>query len=174
MKKKTLKIIGTILAFSFTFIIHGLYEKFPCFLTSIFAPVNESIWEHMKVLFGSIILSGVVQKLIIAFKKERINNICLSNFIGALVSIPIFLTMFLPVYYTLGENMVVTIIIMLISIIISEIIAFIIMDKKDFKFENKTIFFVIGIYLIFTLLSYFPLKNGLFIDPTTETYGIQK
>lgn len=173
MNKKILKIIGVIIAFILCFPFHFFYDKFPCFLTSIFAPVNESIWEHMKLLFGSIIVSGIIQKLIIIYKKEKVNNICFSNFIGALLSIPIFLILFLPIYFIIGENFILTISIMLLTIILSEIISYKIMNQKDFNMENKTIIFVIIIYSIFTLLTYFPLKNVLFIDPTNNTYGIR-
>lgn len=173
MNKKILKIIGVIIAFILCFPFHFLYDKFPCFLTSIFAPVNESIWEHMKLLFGSIIVSGIIQKLIIIYRKGKVNNICFSNFIGALLSIPIFLILFLPIYFIIGENFILTISIMLLTIILSEIISYKIMNQKDFNMENKTIIFVIIIYSIFTLLTYFPLKNVLFIDPTNNTYGIR-
>lgn len=173
MNKKILKIIGVIIAFILCFPFHFFYDKFPCFLTSIFAPVNESIWEHMKLLFGSIIVSGIIQKLIIIYRKEKVNNICFSNFIGALLSIPIFLILFLPIYFIIGENFILTISIMLLTIILSEIISYKIMNQKDFNMENKTIIFVIIIYSIFTLLTYFPLKNVLFIDPTNNTYGIR-
>lgn len=173
MNKKILKIIGVIIAFILCFPFHFLYDKFPCFLTSMFAPVNESIWEHMKLLFGSIIVSGIIQKLIIIYRKEKVNNICFSNFIGALLSIPIFLILFLLIYFIIGENFILTISIMLLTIILSEIISYKIMNQKDFNMENKTIIFVIIIYSIFTLLTYFPLKNVLFIDPTNNTYGIR-
>lgn len=153
MNKKKLKILGIILAFGLCFPLHFLYDKLPSFITSIFAPVNESILEHMKILFGSIILSGVIQKIIILIKKEKINNICFSNFIAAISSIPIFLIMFLPIYSIIGENMIITIILMLVAIIISEIISYIIMNKKDFKLEKITIIFVIFVYVIFMLLT---------------------
>lgn len=174
MNKRNLKILGAIIAFALCFPLHFLYDKLPSFITSIFSPVNESIWEHMKILFTSIILSGVIQKIIVILKKEKINNICFSNFIGAISSIPIFLVMFLPIYYIIGENMIVAITIMLLSIIIAEIISYIIMNKEDFKFENKTIFFVITVYIIFTILTYYPLEIDLFMDPKTHTYGINK
>jgi len=143
MNIKTLKIIGTIIALILPFPLHFLYNLIPNFITSIFLPVNESIWEHMKMLFGSILIAGVIQKIIVILKKEKINNICFSNFIAAISSIPIFLILFLPVYYIIGENIVVTIIIMFITIVIAKLISYKIMNMDDFKLENKTIFFVI-------------------------------
>ena len=99
MSIRKLKIIGVVVAFFLCFPFHFIYDRFPSFVTSIFAPVNESIWEHMKILFGSIILSGVIQKIIVVSKRLEFNNICFSNFVGAISSIPIFLIIFLPIYY---------------------------------------------------------------------------
>lgn len=174
MSKKKIKVLSVIIAFSLCFPLHFFYDNFPSFLTSIFAPVNESLWEHMKMLFGSIILTGVIQKIIIHSKKEKINNVCISNFIGALTSIPIFLIIYLPIYNFVGENLAISIIIMFITIVIAEIISYKIMNKRDFKLEHLTVFFVIIVYIIFALLTYFPPRNGIFIDPTTSTYGIKR
>lgn len=174
MKKRNLKILGTIIAFLLCFPMHFVYDKFPNWLTSIFFSVNESIWEHMKILFGSIIISGVIQKIIVILKKEKINNICFSNFVAAISSIPIFLILFLPVYAIIGENFIVTIIIMFITIAIAEFISYIIMNKEDFKMENKTILLVVFVYIIFGILTYFPIKIDLFKDSKTLVYGINK
>ena len=174
MNIKKLKIISIILAFALCFPLHFLYDFFPSFLTSIFSPVNESIWEHMKLLFGSIIITGIFQKIFLIIKKEKINNICFSNFTAAFFSIPIFLIMFLPIYYIIGHNMIITLIIMFITISIAEIISYIIMTKKNFKLEDITILFAISVYIIFAILTYYPLKNNLFIDPTNKLYGIIK
>lgn len=173
MNLKKLKIISVFIAFALCFPLHFLYDKLPSFFTSIFAPVNESIWEHMKILFGSIILTGVIQKIYIIIKKEKINNICFSNFIGALLSIPIYLLIFLPIYSIIGESMVLAISVMLIAIIIAECISYKIMLIKDLKLEKITIIFVIITYAIFTFLTYYPIKNNLFIDKKTSSYGIK-
>lgn len=173
-KTKKLKILEIILAFLLTFPLHFLYDKAPCFITSIIAPVNESIWEHMKILFGSILISGVIQKIIVKTKKLNINNVCISNFTAAISSIPIFLIMYLPVYFAIGENLPVAIIIMFIVIVIAEIISYLIMKKEDLKLENMAIIFTIIVYTIFGLLTYFPPSNELLMDPINLTYGIKK
>lgn len=174
MSKKKLKVLGVVLAFLFCFPLHFLYDKFPNFITSIFAPVNESIWEHMKILFSSVLLAGVIQKIIVVKKKLDYDNICFSNFIGAISSIPIFLIMFLPIYSIIGENFPLTIFIMFISIVVAEIIAYIIMNKDNLHLENVTIILVIVVYTIFTILSYYPIKAGIFIDQISKTCGIRK
>lgn len=173
MKLKYLKLIGVIVAFLLCFPLHFLYDKIPCFLTSIIAPVNESIAEHMKILFGSVLVAGVVQKIIVKTKKLDINNVCISNFTAALLSIPIFLVMYLPIYKAIGENFIVTIIIMFVTIVIVEIISYFIMKKEDLKLENMAIVFAITVYTIFGILTYFPPEQELFLDPINLTYGIK-
>ena len=174
MNKIKLKIFGTIIAFILTFIIHNLYLYYPNIITSIISPVNESIWEHMKVLFTSILISGIIQKIIVKTKKLKIENICISNFIGALLSIPIFLIVFIPIYNIIGKNFIITIILMLITIIISEYISYIFINKKNLNLENYTILLAIITYIIFLILTLYPPKIKLFIDPINNTYGINK
>ncbi len=173
MKLRYLKLLGVIMAFLLCFLIHFLYDLAPCFITSVIAPVNESIAEHMKILFGSILLSGVIQKIIVKVKHLPYKNVCISNFTAALLSIPIFLVMYMPIYKAIGENLIITIIIMLIAIIIVEIISYLIMKKEDVKLENMAIIFTITVYTIFGILTYFPPEQELFLDPINLTYGIK-
>lgn len=175
MNLKKLKIIGVIMAFFLAFPLHFLYDKAPSFITSIIAPVNESIIEHMKILFGSILASGVIQKIIVKIKHLSYKNICISNIIAGVCSVPIFLFIYLPIYYTIGEFFPLTIFIMFIVIIISQVITYYITNKnKDLKMENLAVIFVILIYISFGLLTYFPPKVDLFKDPLTGYYGRTK
>lgn len=171
MNKKNFKLISCILAFAYCFPLHFLYAKYPIFITSIFSPVNESIWEHTKILFGSIILAGISQKIYTIIKKQKINNICFSTFIAAITSISLFLILFLSINYFIKINKIITIIIMFISIALAESISYIILKQENFKLENKTIFMVIFTYIIFAILTYYPLKNNLFIEEK-NTYEI--
>ena len=172
MSLKKLKILGVIIAFIVAFPLHFLYDKFPSLLTSIIAPVNESIFEHMKIIFGSILFSGVIQKIIVIKKDLKYNNICISNVISGFLSIFIFLAIFLPIYNIIGENFIVTIIIMFITFIISQIITIYIINKKNKNLENTAIILAILVYIIFGLLTYYPPNNPLFIDPITQQLGI--
>ena len=81
---RKLKLLGVIIAFILCFPIHFLYDKLPCFITSIIAPVNESIWEHMKILFTSILFAGIIQKIIVKVKHLPYKNVCISNIVAAL------------------------------------------------------------------------------------------
>ncbi|MEG2620597.1 MAG: DUF6512 family protein, partial [Bacilli bacterium] len=123
MNLKKLKIGSVVLAFLLSFPLHFIYDKFPCFISSIFFPVNESIWEHMKILFGALMIVGVIEHFLFTRKKVVGNNACFANFTVAILSIPMFLAMYLPVYHLIGEQMPITLSIMLITYFFCEIIS---------------------------------------------------
>lgn len=174
MNLKKLKLLGVILDFLLAFPLHFLYDKVPCFLTSIIAPVNESIWEHMKIMFGSIIISSIIQLIIIKKKKLNYNNILISSFIAALFSIVIFLIIYLPIYYSIGEKLPLTLVIMLITFIIVEYMTTKIIKEKDLNCDKRTLLYILIVYLIFGLLTYFPPHIDLFLCPKDHIYGIKK
>ena len=170
MYKKIL--INSIIIFILSVLLHSLYHYLPCFLTSIFAPVNESIWEHMKIIFSSYMLYLLIKKLF--FKKQE-NNLVTSFTISSIINIIIFLIIYIPVYLIFKENLIVTLIILFITIVISNYIMYKIQDKKINKKINKySIYLIPLVYIIFAILTYFPIKGKLFIDPITNTYGIIK
>ena len=173
MNLKKSRIISTISIFLLCFLFHFIYEWLPSSITAIFFPVNESIWEHMKLLFSAIIFYGIIDFIILQKYKIKYNNFFISLFVSALTIIPIYLTMFLPIYYKTGENMVITIFIMLLSIIISQVISYHILKAKNLdKLNVFSLILIIISYIIFAYLTYKPIKNELFFDTQEEKYGI--
>ena len=173
MNLKKTKIISTIGIFLLCFLFHFIYEWITSTITSIFFPVNESIWEHMKLLFSAIIFYGIVDYIILQKFKIKYNNFFTSLFISAITIILIYLVMFLPIYYKIGENMIITIGLMLIAIIISQVISYKILKAKDFnKINIISLILIIISYIIFAYLTYNPIKNELFFDTQEEKYGI--
>ena len=124
MTLKKTRIISTIGIFLLCFLFHFIYEWLPSTFTAVFFPVNESIWEHMKLLFSAVYFYGIIDYITLQKFNIKYNNFFTSLFISALTIIPIYLIMFLPIYYKIGENMVITIGIMLVAIIISQVISF--------------------------------------------------
>ena len=173
MKLKNLKYIIFIITFGLAFLCHFMYEWFPNLLTSIFFPVNESIWEHMKMLYTSILLGGALEYVIIRKYNIKSNNILLANFLKAIISIPIFLILYLPLYYIIGENIILNIGVMVITLVIVEFISYCLLTKNITTFENLIILLLIIVsYVIFGILTYYPPKKELFYDKKENKYGI--
>lgn len=173
MNLKKIKIITIIGVFILNFPIHFLYDWFPNSLFSIFFPVNESIWEHMKMIFTSFILFSPIEYCLLKKFNIEFKNYILNLFIIAIISIPIYLALFLPIYYKIGENMLVIFILMIITISICEIISYYLSKLNIIKYSNVlgTILIIIT-YVVMGYLTYNPFKNDLFFDTQEEKYGI--
>ena len=108
MNLKKIKIIAIFVIFLLSFPIHFLYDFIPNFLTSIFAPVNESIWEHMKILYTTYLIYGGIEYLLFR-EKIKWNNYSLQLFLVPLLGIMIYLSIYLPLFNIFGENMIISI-----------------------------------------------------------------
>ena len=96
-KKILINIIGAIFIFLIGFIIHNLYDWFPNIFISIISPVNESIFEHIKLIFTSYIIWLIVKYFIYKNNNLEENNLILKEVITTLFSIILFLIIFLPI-----------------------------------------------------------------------------
>ena len=163
---KKIKIIGAIIWIILTFISHFMYELFPNNLVASFFPINESIWEHMKLFVTPAIITFIWEMIYMKIKHICIQNNYLSLLIEIMSSTGSFLTIFLPYYYRFEHNFAITLIMMFISIIIAKYLSYIVVSEKNELILNifaiPIILFIVIINIVFT---FFPLNNGLFISP---------
>lgn len=160
--------LNTIMIFILCSIFHFGYDLFPCFLTSLFFPVNESVFEHLKMIFTATCFFSLLSNI---FYKDK--NILFKTYLRSMASIIILLLLYLPVNYLLGENMIITLLILFISIFFSEMICSRISRKKDYYLVNKvSLVLLILNFVIFAICTYYPPKMGLFLDKKEEIYGI--
>lgn len=170
---KKIKIFIIILAFLLSFPIHFIYDIFPSFFTSIIAPVNESIWEHMKIIYTSILLSSIIEYFIYKKKRYDTNNFFISIPISSILGIIFYLVIYLLIDLFIPHSFFIAIFIMLITYIFSNIISYIILNKKEIPNQKELgISLILISYIVFTHLTYYPPKSYMFIDQITKTYGI--
>jgi len=171
MKNK--KILAVFGIFALCFLCHFLYDWFPNPIFSIFFPVNESIFEHMKIIMTSYLLYGIIDYFLL--KNEKTNNFVFQLFLVPIIGIMIYLIIYAPLYKILGENMFISIGLLFIIVIIECIMSYYLLQKEPIKYgQIAGILGIIIVYFIFTYLTYFPIHNNLFIDSTDNTYGIKK
>ncbi len=157
-------VFGTLLHFVYDWTNGNIFA-------SLFSAINESIWEHMKLLYFPMLVFAIFESKF--FSKEYPSFWCskLIGFILGLVSIPV-------IYYSytgmFGKN------IDWINILIFFIAAFVSFytEYKLVKNERKcvlplwlsiAIIFFIGIlFIVFTLKT---PQIPIFQDPISKTYG---
>ena len=175
MNLKKIKVIAGIGIFILSILSHFAYNLFPNIIFSFIFPVNESIWEHMKILFTSTLLYGIIDYILLNKHKIKYNNFPFQLCFTALSSIPIYLVIYIPLYKLLGENLFISISLLLLVYIISQWISYHILKEKEIKVLNMiTLPVILLSYLGFIYLTYNPPHNYIFYDAHEEKYGINE
>ncbi len=174
MNLKKIKIIGTLTIFVLAFIYHFLYEWFPNPIFSILFPVNESIWEHMKLLYTGILSWGLIEIILLKKNKINYNNYPYQLFLTSFTSIIVYLILYLPIYNLIGEKLIISISLLFIVILLEQILSYYLLkQKKETDILDKiSIILIILFYMILLNLTYDPPKNYIFYDPVENKYGI--
>lgn len=172
MKLKKFVLVNTIIIFLINFPLHFLYDTFPNFFTSLIAPVNESVFEHMKMVFSSFVIYSLFYSLV--FKRKDIIKYLFSFSISAIVCIAIFLIIYVPFVIIYKEVMIVTFVILFFSILLSQIVCYYILFHTKIKYQNIITFSILlFFYIMFYILTYYPPKYEFFKDPITNDYGLE-
>ena len=172
---KKIKIIGVFLIFILSFISHFMYEWFPNTLFSILFPVNESIWEHMKLIVTPVLIFSLIEYIVYRKKNISYNNFILSYAISLILGIIIYLMIYLPIDYIFGHSMIFAISLLFLIFIIVEVISYYIMNYREIMYSNLIgIILIIIMYIVFGYLTYNPILNYLFYDTSKKIYGIDK
>ena len=153
-------------------ILHFLYDwTGGNILVAPFSAINESTWEHMKLLFWPLFLFALVQRL---FFKDQENHWCvkLAEILLGLVLIPVLFYTYNGVFGK-SPNWI-NIAIFYISaacVFLFERWAFN-QDRMPCKHPRLAFAAICLIGILFVVLTFAPPQIPLFQDPLTGTYGI--
>lgn len=163
MKKN--KIVMVIFLFLLSFLWHFVYDWFPSVVTSLFFPVNESIWEHMKIIYFVILIGSII---------EKNKNYYLRLLVKPVVGVLFYLIVFIPLYLIFGESFIISVLLMLITYIVVELLDIKLNSIEELRIVVLPIVIIILIIILFILLTYYPPHNFLFFDSIKLGYGILK
>ena len=136
-----------------------------------FSGVNESTWEHMKLLFWPMFIFAIAQSF---FFRERKNFWCIKSrgVILGLVLIPILFYTYNGVIGKSPDWLNIAI------FFISAATAFLYetrlftTDKVYCKFPKLPLALLCGIALLFVVFTFRTPEIGIFKDPLTDTFGV--
>lgn len=169
---KIFEIISTIFTIAVGILLHFLYDlSNKNVIVGMFSAVNESTWEHLKILFFPMLITIIIGTY---YYKDITNYLC-SKTKGLLVSLSFLVIAFYTYSGIIGKNFAsINILIFILSIIIGEVYAY-------RKINNNTncsnfISLIVLIVLIFNFITFTfkPPHIRLFKDPVDGTYGIVK
>lgn len=149
-------ILGTLL--HFTYELSGENG-----LVALFSAVNESVWEHLKLLFFPMLLSTIIGYFCIG--KNTSNFLC-AKVLGIIASMLFIIVFFYTYTGIIGKSIVfVDIASFFIAVILAEYLSYKLMIS-NFKCNNIVgIWILVILLLCFIAFTYFPPELGIFKDP---------
>lgn len=174
MSLKKIKIINVVFLFLLSFLWHFVYDWFPNNIFALFFPVNESIWEHMKIIYFCLFMGSILEFVLCKKNNIKINNFYIEAMVKSILGVIFYLIIFVPFYLWLGESMFISISLMLITYIFMEYIGYKILTGEEMNINILPVIVIVLGCIMFVILTFYPLHNFLFFDEVKFGYGILK
>lgn len=140
------------------------------FIVGLFSAVNESTWEHLKLLFFPTLLTIIIGYFYIG--KDIPNFLC-SKTLGLITSMLFTIIFFYTYTGILGYNIaIINILTFYIAVILGEYTTYRIM-LSNFKCNKKIAIIILSVlFACFVIFTINTPQIGLFEDPVNGGYGI--
>ena len=152
-------------------LLHFLYDWLnEAIWIAPFSGINESTWEHMKLLFWPMFIFAIVQSY---YFKERTNFWCI-KLKGILVGLALIPLLFYAYNGVIGKSPDwINIVIFFISAAISYLYEARLFKKDNVKCStpNFALVILVVIAMLFVIFTFKTPEIGLFKDPLSGTYG---
>lgn len=156
-------ILGTLLHFTFNWSNKNLF-------VGIFSAVNESTWEHLKILFFPMLLTTIIGYFYT--DKQICNYICYKTK-SILLSLSFIIVFFYTYTGVLGKNLaILDIASFYVAIILGEYYILKQINNDSNCNQSNSIFILIILFICFIAFTFSPPYIGIFKNPITNTYGI--
>ena len=159
-----ISIFGTVLHFTYDLSNKNI-------VVGIFSSVNESIWEHIKLLLTPIFVMNFINYIL-----GNTSNYFLILFIELILSIILVILFYkIKILIFKDKKDYINVISFYITVFIVVITKFYL--EKNITSNNIHLLFKIPcliIYIMYLSFTIFPPRRKLFLDPITKTYGINQ
>lgn len=167
---KVFEIISTIFAIVVGFLLHFTYEwSSNNSVVGIFSAINESTWEHLKILFVPMLITTIIGY----FYYNNISNYLCSKTKGILLALFFIIVFFYTYTGIIGKNFaIIDILSFIVAIILGEVYTYKMIKSNEVcnSFLLKIVLSILT--LSFVIFTFRPPHIGLFKDPVSQSYGI--
>ena len=148
-------VLGTLLHFTYKWSNNNM-------LVGIFSPINESIWEHLKLMFFPMLITIIIGYL---YKGKDVDNYLSSKVIGTIVMLSFTIVFYYTYSGILGTNYTgVDVSIFFIAVALGQYVSYKLMKTK-FHGNNITATIILLVLLLcFVIFTFFPPNIALFND----------
>ena len=148
-------VLGTLLHFTYKWSNNNM-------LVGIFSPINESIWEHLKLMFFPMLITIIIGYL---YKGKDIDNYLSSKVIGTIVMLSFTIVFYYTYSGILGTNYTgVDVSIFFIAVALGQYVSYKLMKTKFHGNNIIVIIILLALLLCFVVFTFFPPNIALFKD----------
>lgn len=175
MKRNILRwqFIGFVFTGIFGVLLHFAYEwsgENP--VIAIFSGVNESTWEHMKLLFFPLFIYSLIEARILRDEYPNFWCVKLKGTLLGLLMIPIVFYTANGVFGKTPDWFNITIFFISAAITFVYETKLLKRDKIFCLFEKGAFIVFVILAALFAIFTFFPPNIPIFMDPITKLYGI--
>jgi len=154
-------------------ILHFVFEWTGEFLpVAPFAPVNESVWEHLKMAFWPALVWALIER---APLRGRVNNFLLAKSAGILLMPPVIAAFFYTYTAILGHHLLaLDATSFVLAILAGQYVSFRLLTGDERNPVEARLFMILIIVagLMFVTFTFVPPHVGLFMDGPSGQFGI--
>jgi hypothetical protein len=163
-------LVGSLL--HFTFELSGSWKPL-----GIISAVNESVWEHLKLVFWPAIFWTIIEFFFVRRKaKDTSPNFTLAKAIGAYIMPLVIVAIFYSYTAFTGDSILaVDLLSFVIAVVIGQIVSYKLWSSLRLSSVVNWLglaMLVIGA-LLFVVFTFYTPAVGIFQDPVTSGYGIK-
>ena len=148
-------VLGTLLHFTYKWSNNNM-------LVGIFSPINESIWEHLKLMFFPMLITIIIGYL---YKGKDVDNYLSSKVIGTIVMLSFTIVFYYTYSGILGTNYTgVDVSIFFIAVALGQYVSYKLMKTKFHGNNIIAIITLLALLLCFVVFTFFPPNIALFKD----------
>jgi hypothetical protein len=172
-KLRNWSIVGAFVVFFIAGGWHFIYGLLPNALVALIAPVNESPWEHLKLVFVPAIIWYVILYFIVG---RKFPNFIFSHAVALLV-MPVYMLLSYYTYHSfLEETLVVDIINTFVTAALGQFVAYKLTVSKlklsGKRYKAAAAVIVLGIFAIYITFTFAPPHWPALLDRNVMNYGI--
>ena len=156
-------LLGTLLHFTYNLSNNNIF-------VASFSAINESTWEHLKLIFFPLLITTIIGYFYIGKKNSYF---IFAQTIGIIISL-LFIVIFFYTYTgAFGINSgFINILSFIIAILLGNFISYKLLSSFFTLDKKIPLLILIILFFLFIIFTYIPPKINLFRDPISNTFGL--
>lgn len=165
------QLAGFLLVSALGSFLHFLFPLTNSKVLALFSSVNESVWEHMKILFFPMLFFALIEYIFIGRQIDNFWCTKLRGTLFALILIPVLFYTASGIFGRLPD------LVNIALFFISAAVGFVFEtrhfgERTSLCFERPAILILCALALIFMVFTFAPPHIPLFLSTTDNSYGI--